>query len=183
MLRFAFVLAAALALTACAGDPAAPEGAPAEPVSQTDPADLGAEAGEDSPAETATVNPDLPVIQVYSSPTCGCCGLWVDHLREAGFAVTVNHTDAMAAVKDEIGVPPALGSCHTGLVDGYAVEGHVPAEDIIRMLEERPDIAGIAVPGMPIGSPGMEIEGQPAQPYDVIAFTQGDGERSVFASH
>jgi hypothetical protein len=117
---------------------------------------------------------------VYKSPTCGCCDLWVDHARDHGFDVeTVDlvEYDAQLRNKREHGVPMDLGSCHTTLVGGYVVEGHVPADVIHRLLEERPQIHGIAVPGMPIGSPGME--GPNPRPYQVIAIGL-DGSRSVY---
>lgn len=122
------------------------------------------------------------VIQVFKSPTCGCCADWVKHLEAAGFTVEVQDIPNMMAVKGELGVPGELGSCHTARIAGYLVEGHVPAADIQRLLEEKPDIRGISVPGMPVGSPGMEVEGRPADRYDVVAFDAA-GRTSVFASH
>ncbi|MDA1184094.1 MAG: DUF411 domain-containing protein [Acidobacteria bacterium] len=122
------------------------------------------------------------VIEVYKDPACGCCSLWVEHLREHGFAVTARDTRNLAALKTENGVPREMQSCHTALVDGYVIEGHVPAADVERLLRDRPAIAGLAVAGMPIGSPGMEVEGVAAQPYDVMAFDDGGGA-FVFASH
>ena len=130
------------------------------------------------PGNTPTV---APAITVYKSSTCGCCALWVKHLEESGFDVTVMETEALQAIKDEHGVGNHLASCHTALVDGYVVEGHVPAEDIKSMLESRPDFVGLAVPGMPLGTPGMEIPGQPAQPYQVFAFDRG-GRVAVYAT-
>lgn len=121
------------------------------------------------------------VVTVYRSPTCGCCKAWEDHLREAGFTVESIETPAMDIVKVENGVPRPLQSCHTAMVDGYVVEGHVPAEDIARMLRDRPDVRGLAVPGMPAGSPGMEVPGRAAQPYEVFAFA-GDGSAEVWAT-
>jgi hypothetical protein len=123
-----------------------------------------------------------PAIQVYKDASCGCCSLWVDHLRKAGFKATVTDADDMAAIKTKHGVPQRARSCHTGLVGGYVVEGHVPAEDVLRLLKERPAIVGIGVPGMPIGSPGMEVAGVKPQAYDVLAFNKA-GETHVFASH
>ncbi len=122
-----------------------------------------------------------PAITVYKSATCGCCALWVKHLEEAGFDVTVRETEALQAIKAEHGVGDHLASCHTALIDGYVVEGHVPADDIRSMLASRPDIAGLAVPGMIIGTPGMEIAGQPAQPYQVLAFDR-EGRTTVYAN-
>lgn len=126
-------------------------------------------------------NPALPVVKVWKSPLCGCCGAWVDHLREAGFRVEVEDIDDVTPVKRELGVADHLMSCHTGLVEGYALEGHVPAADILRLLEERPEAAGLAVPGMPVGSPGMEM-GDQRDPYQVLAFERS-GRTSVWASH
>ena len=123
-----------------------------------------------------------PVVHVWKSPTCGCCAAWVEHMRAAGFTVEVEDVQNIDQVKREQGVPRAAASCHTALVDGYLVEGHVPAATIDRMLAERPEIAGIAVPGMPVGSPGMEVPGMDAQPYQVVAFTSG-GELSVYEEH
>ena len=122
------------------------------------------------------------VIDVYKDPACGCCSLWVEHLREDGFTVTATDTRDLTALKTKNGVPREMQSCHTALVDGYVIEGHVPAADVRRLLRDRPAIAGLAVAGMPIGSPGMEVEGVPAQPYDVMAFEEGGGA-FVFASH
>lgn len=122
---------------------------------------------------------ELPAVTVYKSPTCGCCGKWVDHLEENGFEVKAIDTYDVASVKDRYGLPDDLGACHTALVDGYVVEGHVPADVVKKLLTDRPDVVGIAVPGMPMGSPGME--GSRVDHYDVIAFKK-DGARSVFAS-
>lgn len=118
---------------------------------------------------------------VYKSPTCGCCKAWVEHVQEAGFEVEVHDVPNVQPVKEEHGLPGHLASCHTALVGGYVVEGHVPADVIRRLLAERPDVAGIAVPGMPAGSPGMEVPSGQKDAYDVIAFTR-DGGVSVFES-
>lgn len=117
-------------------------------------------------------------ITVYKSPTCQCCSLWLRHMRRAGFEVTEKNVSDIAAIKAEQGVPGELASCHTTLVGGYVVEGHVPADLVVRLLDERPPVAGLAVPGMPAGSPGMEGSGR--QPYDVLTFTR-DGETAVYA--
>lgn len=122
-----------------------------------------------------------PTITVYKSPTCGCCTLWVKHLEESGFDVSVRDTQALQAIKSEHGVGGHLASCHTALVDGYVVEGHVPATDIRSMLESGPDIVGLSVPGMIVGTPGMEIAGQPAQAYKVLAFDR-EGRTMVYAN-
>lgn len=120
----------------------------------------------------------LPSVVVYKTPTCGCCGKWVDHLEAAGFTVETRDMNDLSPVKAQYGVQRAFSSCHTALVDGYVVEGHVPAEHVKRLLDERPPVAGLTVPGMPIGSPGME--GPNPQSYDVLAF-DANGATSVFA--
>jgi hypothetical protein len=121
-------------------------------------------------------------VQVFKDPTCGCCSLWVEHLRKAGFSATVTDSDDMAAIKTKLGVPQKARSCHTASVDGYVIEGHVPAADVQRLLKERPKVVGIGVPGMPIGSPGMEVANVKAQAYDVLAFDKA-GQTTVFASY
>lgn len=118
-------------------------------------------------------------VHVRKNPGCGCCDKWSEHLRAAGFEVTVVEDAARDAYLDRLGLPAKLRSCHTGEVGGYVAEGHVPADLIRRMLDEKPAIAGIAVPGMPLGSPGME--GAVTHRYDVIAFRR-DGTTSVYAS-
>lgn len=115
---------------------------------------------------------------VYKDANCGCCAKWVDHVRAAGIRTESNDVTDLNAVKTRYGVPRSLYSCHTAEIGGYVVEGHVPADLIRKMLSEKPDIAGIAVPGMPVGSPGME--GPYTEPYDVIAFTKS-GSTSVYA--
>jgi hypothetical protein len=117
-------------------------------------------------------------IQVFKTPTCGCCAKWVDHMKAAGFAPAVQDLPNLAVVKSNASVPANLQSCHTALVGGYVVEGHVPADTVKRLLKEKPRVAGIAVPGMPIGSPGME-QGDRRDAYDVLTFTK-DGRVTVF---
>ena len=112
-----------------------------------------------------------PLVTVYKSPTCGCCGKWVEHLRQAGLQVEVRETGNLDAVKQQLGVPRKLGSCHTATVGGYIIEGHVPAAQVQRLLREKPPVAGIAVPGMPVGSPGMEGPG--GKPYQVVSWRKG----------
>lgn len=122
-------------------------------------------------------------IKVYKDPGCGCCTVWVERLRSAGFAVTVTEGRDMGPSGQKFTVPAALRSCHSGIVnDRYVVEGHVPPADIRRMLQQKSTVLGLAVPGMPVGSPGMEVRGVKPQPYQVIAFTR-DGRTSVFASY
>lgn len=125
------------------------------------------------PAETG------PVVTVYKTPTCGCCTSWADHLEEHGFVVQLVDRPDLTPIKRQHGVPDVLASCHTGVVDGYVIEGHVPAEVIRQLLAERPDVRGIAVPGMPIGSPGMEM-GSFVEPYEVFTFDE-TGPRGVYA--
>jgi hypothetical protein len=122
------------------------------------------------------------VVTVWKSESCGCCKLWVRHLEENGFSVQAHDIDNMGPVKERVGIPAAMGSCHTGEVAGYFVEGHVPADDIKRLLRERPDAKGLTVPGMPVGSPGMEQPSGQVQPYDVFLVAK-DGSTSVYAHH
>lgn len=130
-------------------------------------------AGAEAPLE------QLPEIHVYKGATCGCCDGWVEHLEEAGFPVKVDEVKDMGLVKRTMSVPGEVASCHTALVGGYVVEGHVPADVILKLLDERPRLRGIAVPGMPIGSPGMEM-GDREEPYQVLAFEM-DGTTTVYA--
>lgn len=123
-----------------------------------------------------------PTITVYKTATCGCCEGWIEHLRKEGYEVIAEDVDNLAAIKTELGVGSHLASCHTALIDGYIVEGHVPAEDIDRLLAERPEIAGLSAPGMPAGSPGMKVPGRPADPFDVLAFDHL-GKTTVYAKH
>lgn len=125
--------------------------------------------------------PAPETVIVYKTPTCGCCSLWVDHLRENGFQVEVHDVRDTTALRRREGVPSRLGSCHTAKVGGYAIEGHVPAAEIKRLLRGRPRVDGLAVPGMPIGSPGMEM-GSRQDAYDVLAFNRA-GETTVFARY
>jgi len=124
-----------------------------------------------------------PSIEVWKSATCQCCGDWVKHLEANGFAVTVNPTEssALERIKRDAGVTDKLASCHTAKIDGYVVEGHVPGTDIKRLVAEHPDAVGLAVPGMPVGAPGME-QGTESKPYDVLLIKK-DGSTEVFASH
>ncbi len=119
-------------------------------------------------------------VVVYKSPTCGCCAAWIDHLRSAGFSVSANNVADMTPVKTRLSVPQSMWSCHTAVVGGYVIEGHVPAEDIRLLLQQRPRVTGIAAPGMPAGSPGMELDGY-RESYTVWAF--GDDRIETFALH
>lgn len=122
-----------------------------------------------------------PVVEVWKSPTCQCCSKWVEHLRQSGFSVTVHNESAMNPLKTQLGVPQNLASCHTAKVAGYVIEGHVPAQDIRKLLSDKPKVLGLAVPGMPIGSPGME-QGDRKDAYETLAFTAG-AESTVYAKH
>ena len=128
----------------------------------------------------ATAQGPSPTMVVYKTPTCGCCTKWVEHLQAAGFKVETQHRDDLSGVRQQQKVPAAVTSCHTALVGSYVVEGHVPAADVKKLLSEKPAVKGIGVPGMPMGSPGME--GPNPQKYDTLAFT-ADGKTSVFARH
>ncbi len=130
------------------------------------------------PALAAT---PLPSVEVFKSPTCGCCGAWVDHLKAAGFPVKVTEVDDTTVTRKRYGLPDKFGSCHTGVVNGYVVEGHVPADDVKRMLAAKPAAIGLAVPGMPPGSPGMEV-GNRKDPYDVFLIDKS-GRETVFAHY
>lgn len=122
---------------------------------------------------------DTPIeITVHRSPTCGCCGKWMAHMQNNGFAVTEIQSGDMDAIKRQHGVPDSLKSCHTALVGGYVVEGHVPAEDVKALLKSKPAAVGVSVPGMPAGTPGMEM-GAKKDPYAVVQFDKG-GKVSVF---
>lgn len=117
-------------------------------------------------------------LRVWRDPDCGCCTGWLEHMRAAGFAVEDNRVASPAPARRMLGIPSDLLSCHAAAAEGYALEGHVPAAAVLRLLAERPaDIRGLAVPAMPIGSPGMEMPGQPEDTYDVIAFDGGAGRR------
>ncbi len=124
----------------------------------------------------------LPVVEVYKDPGCGCCSLWADHLKAAGFKVNVTEKADLDEFKTAHGVPAKARSCHTALVGGYVLEGHVPVADVQRMLKDKPAIVGIAVPGMPIGSPGMEVKGMKAAAYDVVSFDK-QGATKSYASY
>ena len=121
-----------------------------------------------------------PVLKVYKSPSCGCCRAWVSHMHSAGFRGIVRDVPDLHPIKKKLGVAPDLWACHTAVIDGYVIEGHVPAREVIRLLNERPKGIGLAVPGMPIGSPGME-QGDRRDPFQVFLFSSTD--RLVFAEY
>lgn len=142
---------------------------------------VGAAIVSSKPASLSASDASLAPVEVivYKSPTCGCCSKWVDHMRASGFKVIAHDTNNMQAVKTKLGVPDAMASCHTSVVNGYVIEGHVPAADINRLLRDTPKVGGLAVPGMVAGSPGME--GGRSDPYNVVTF--GAGASTVFARH
>lgn len=131
-------------------------------------------------AGSAFAQSTLPRVEVYKNAACGCCGGWADHLRENGFTVSTHDIDDVPANRKKLGMPEEFGSCHTATVNGYVIEGHVPAADIKRLLREKPKALGLAVPGMPAGSPGME--GPRPVPYDTLLVDR-NGSTKVFASH
>ncbi|HEX6644620.1 MAG TPA: DUF411 domain-containing protein [Gemmatimonadales bacterium] len=170
---------AAVLLASCTSSRAETETERDAPIAAAAPSPAASPLAAPAPTGSAAA---APVITVYKSPTCGCCKNWVDHVKAAGFAVEVHDVDNLSDIKADAGVPATTRSCHTAIVGGYAIEGHVPAATIERLLKEKPAIAGVAVAGMPVGSPGMEVAGQPADRYDVVAF-KADGSTSVYESH
>ena len=134
-------------------------------------------------AAVTTAQRPTPTMEVYKSPTCGCCSKWVEHVRAGGITVKVTELSdsELDTFKAKHNVPRTAQSCHTGLVDGYVVEGHVPVAEVHRLLKERPTVAGIAVGGMPLGSPGMEVPGQKPQTYNVVTFDK-QGVLKVFST-
>jgi len=177
-----------IGLAACGGSDDAesadiPAPQPVENAAYADKAnnEMSVDASDYLPSEDVSAE----TLVVYKTAACECCSRWVDHMEEAGFEVDVHEIsqEEMSRVKEGNGITRDLASCHTARIAGYLVEGHVPAEDLKRLLMEKPDgVKGIAVPGMPIGSPGMEMEGKPADEYEVVTFDQA-GEQSVYAYH
>lgn len=157
-----------------------------------EPADTAAARTQQGPGAAAPAAPaQSPVpantdarslLVVHKHPSCGCCGLWIDHMREAGFQVQVQDHEDMGPIKERVGVPYAKGSCHTAEIDGYFIEGHVPAADVKRLLAERPEARGLTVPGMPAGSPGMEMPDGTVHPY-AVELVRNDGSTSEYARH
>lgn len=173
-------LATALLLSACAPAPAPTTSAATAPTAADSPAPmLQAAAGQPARSPVPAAGPR---ILVHKTPTCGCCKVWVEHLIAEGFAVEVRDVDDLGPIKTQVGVPPGKGSCHTAEVEGYFVEGHVPAEDIRRLLAERPAARGITVPGMPLGSPGMEVPDGRVEPY-TVELVRKDGSTTAWARH
>ena len=176
----------ALTTTACQADPGGIASAPDQIKAISAPAPTAklVPTTRATSTPTAALSPAdvLPPVLVHKSASCGCCGAWVDHLREAGFTVRVNETEDLNPIKERLGVPYGKGSCHTAEVGGYMVEGHVPAGDIKRLLVERPKGKGLVLAGMPIGSPGMEVPDGTVQPY-TVELVAPDGESHPFARH
>ncbi|HEX7802826.1 MAG TPA: DUF411 domain-containing protein [Pseudoxanthomonas sp.] len=164
LLSSLLILAGATVLSACAREPQA------RIVSKA------------TAAEPSVSTNGLPPALIHKSPSCGCCGLWVKHLEDSGFQVEVRNSDDVNPVKQRLGVPYGKGSCHTAEIGGYFVEGHVPAEDIKRLLAEKPDAKGLVLPGMPMGSPGMESPDGTSQPY-TVELVQRDGTTNPFGQH
>jgi hypothetical protein len=125
--------------------------------------------------------PPKPMLTVFKTATCGCCAKWVDHMKANGFDAEVRDVHNLDAIKEKLGVPPVLGSCHTARVGRYIIEGHIPSDVVHRLLKERPAVSGLAVPGMPIGSPGMEVLGNYRQPYAVLTFDSRTGQTTIYA--
>ena len=139
--------------------------------------------GTKHPVVSLAGDVELPTVVVYKTRQCGCCQIWADHMVEAGFKVKVKNVNNLRGTKSKYGIPPHLETCHTAVVGEYVVEGHVPAEAVMRMLNEQPDIAGIVVPGMPVGSPGME-QGLPENYDRYRVLTLGhDGSTAVYERH
>jgi hypothetical protein len=143
---------------------------------------LGASLAGGKSVWAAAAAADPRTMTIYMSPTCGCCAKWVDHVKAAGFTTVVYEDEDMETVKDSLGVPKDLRSCHTAQVEKYLIEGHVPAEDIKALLAKKPAAMGLAAPGMPASSPGMAVPGQPHEAYDVLLFRR-DGSSEVYAKH
>lgn len=186
VLTIASLALAATTLTACARTPQAatsqPEPAAVPRAAAQRPAVPQPAASSNAVAETAPAAPTLARVVVHKSPYCGCCGLWVEHMREAGFAVEVRNVDNLNPIKESVGVPLAKGSCHTAQVGNYFIEGHVPAEDVKRLLAEQPEARGLVLPGMPKGSPGMEVPDGSIDAY-TVELVANDGSTSAFSQH
>ena len=134
------------------------------------------------PALSAQAQKTQTSVDVFKSPTCGCCAKWVEHMRKAGYTVHVTELEdaELQTIKARYGGPEAAKSCHTARVAGFTIEGHVPPSEVKRLLAEKPKVLGLAVPGMPLGSPGMEVSGMKAHPYDVLSFDK-QGNTKVYS--
>jgi hypothetical protein len=142
---------------------------------------FGASALAAMSALPALAGPSAPEVQVFKSPSCGCCGSWIEHMRAAGFMVKVTEVTDTTSARKRLGLPDRFGSCHTATVGGYVLEGHVPAADVKRLLAAKPKALGLAVPGMPPSAPGMDVPGR-RDPYQVL-LVDAYGQASVFASY
>ncbi|WP_243708069.1 DUF411 domain-containing protein [Luteimonas arsenica] len=171
MTTLALLCTGALLLVACSPGHSAPAAA-----------DVPTPAPATTPKHSPAPRAESGLLVVHKNVHCGCCVLWIEHMQQAGFAVEVHDHDDMGPIKQRVGVPYAKGSCHTAEIDGYFVEGHVPAEDVKRLLAERPDARGITVPGMPAGSPGMEMPDGTVHPYSV-ELVHRDGSTREYARH
>lgn len=160
-----------LALAACTQSPS--------PLANPTPLNEGSTAA--APEATDFLS-ELPLVVVHKNESCGCCNAWVGHMRAAGFTVEVRNEANLGPIKEQVGVPAGKGSCHTAEVGGYFVEGHVPAEDIKRLLAQKPEAKGLVLPGMPAGSPGMEMPDGRSEPYTVELVAR-DGSTAPFAHH
>lgn len=184
--EYAMPLTLLLLVTACAnpaGADIAADKSPASNAGSGGDAIAAVASKQTMPTEAAPrTMAELPKMVVHKSPTCGCCGAWVEHMRGAGFSVEVRESDDLGPIKEALGIPYGKGSCHTAEVDGYFVEGHVPAEDVKRLLAEKPGAKGLVLPGMPAGSPGMEMPDGRTDAYTVELVTK-DGDTTAFAHH
>lgn len=171
--RAALCLLALAATAACSAAPQSPAAvAPGVEAPRAAPA----------PATVAAVPAALPAVLVHKTPSCGCCTGWVEHMRQAGFRVEVQESADLTAIKARLGIPADKASCHTAEIGGIVVEGHVPAADVKRLLAEGGDARGLVLPGMPLGSPGMEVPDGRVEPYTVERL-DADGRTSPFAEH
>ncbi|WP_313319617.1 DUF411 domain-containing protein [Stenotrophomonas sp.] len=172
MLSLLMLAAGTLLISACNASPSTAATAAAAATAATP-----AKAIEAAPASKA-----LPLVVVHKDPNCGCCGGWAEHMQAAGFPVQINDTSDMMAVKQRLGIGDGMMSCHTSEIDGYVVEGHVPVEDIRKLLAERPQARGLVLPGMPVGTPGMESPDGYRQAF-TVALLGNDGSLSEFSKH
>jgi len=176
----AIALGSLTVMTACARTPEATSGNASAALAQTRQTLPSADTAAVKPSQRADAA--LPRMLVHKSASCGCCGSWVEHMRTNGFDVEVRETDNVNPVKERVGVPLGKGSCHTAEVGGYFVEGHVPADDVKRLLALKPDVKGLVLPGMPAGSPGMEMPDGTTQAY-TVELVGHDGSTTAFAHH
>lgn len=167
--------AGALAISACSATTSSP-------AADADAQPAAAQASTTAPAQSPVAPAGSGLLVVHKNPSCGCCVVWIEHMRQAGFAVEVRDHDDMGPIKQRAGVPYAKGSCHTAEIDGYFIEGHVPAGDVKRLLAERPDARGLTVPGMPAGSPGMEVPDGTVHPY-AVELVHRDGSTTEYARY